>query len=334
MQARWLITGAQGFVGRYLSHLVLLSDPAAMVVGLGRSERLDGYFSHQVTGPKGPTRAPLPPAILASEDERYHYCRCDLADNERLQAILDKFRPEKVIHLASGLRGDRRRDLIDNNIAGTASLLEAAAKVDGYLPKVVLGSTGGVYGEVGPSSLPLNETLPCESVDEYSVTKLAAELLARLIANRKGIKLVIARMFNLVGAGQDERHVAGRIAAELIQQRSQEVADLKLGSLTSTRDFIDVRDAVRALYLLTNRSAEGVFNVGTGRECSIAELLNESIAVYGNEVCIQNNADGRRDIPRHFADISRLRQIGFEPFYSLRSSVESIWDYYLQLWCT
>lgn len=321
MRFTWLVTGAQGFVGRYLPAYILRTCPAESVLGFGRSKPLDGHFSHVISGPDGPVRAPLPDEILlaAGDRDRYHYCLADVTSIGQVQPILERFRPGKIVHLASGLRGDPLKDLLPINVEGTAALLEAIGNVRDYAPKLVMCSSGGVYGQADPEKLPLSESSPCEPVDEYSVTKLAAELMARLWAAKLGIRLVVGRVFNIVGAGQDERHVAGQIARQLCRLRSGERRPLELGSLDSTRDFIDVRDVAQALVALANdEQAEGLFNIGTGVECAIKELLRNFLAVARIDVAIEQKQNIQVGVPRHYADTNRLRQIGFARLFSRR----------------
>ncbi len=335
MRFGWLITGAQGFVGRYVCDYLLRAASEARVVGIGRSVQLAGRFSHSISGPQGPVPAPLPDELsdAALHQDRYRYCRADVTSSAAIQAVLEEFRPDRILHLASGLRGDRRKDLLEINVEGTASLLEAIGRVKNYSPTVVMGSSGGVYGRAAPEKLPLSENVACEPADEYSVTKLTAELMARLWAGRLGIRLIIARIFNIVGAGQDERHVAGQIARQLCMVRSGASRTLQLGHLDCTRDFIDVRDVAQALTALAqDDGAEGIFNVGSGVECAIGELLRNFLAAAGIQVAIDENQDIQPGVPRNYADTTRLRQIGFTPAYSLRDSVDAVWSHYERLW--
>ena len=209
-----LVTGAQGFIGRYVASSILQSKPDGTIVGVGRSKVLCEFFSHQITGPAGPVQARLPSEMQgAFESDRYVYRQADVLDSEKIVAILEEFRPQKIVHLASGLRGDARKSLFESNAEGTARLLEAAGRIEGYAPMIVLGSSGGVYGQASAEELPFAETAPCSPIDEYSISKLSAELLARMLARRFGFRLRIARIFNVVGPGQDERHIAGQLAA-------------------------------------------------------------------------------------------------------------------------
>ena len=330
----WFVTGAQGFIGRYLTAAILTSFPADRAVGVGRSPCLPHSFSHSISGPNGSAAAPLPPDVrIALESSRYCYLPADLLDYERIAALLDRFRPRVIIHLASGLRDDARKTLFAINFEGTGALLEAAASVKNYAPTVVLGSTGGVYGRVPAHELPLSEDRACHPIDEYCISKLAAELLAELLADRFEFDLRIARIFNVIGPGQEERHAAGYMAAELQRVKTGQQTKLRLGPLHTTRDFVDVRDVASALVALAEEKVgRGVFNVGSGRETPMESLLAEFLQVSGMSPEIEQKEARAADIPRHFADVDRVAQLGFRPGITLAASVRAVWDYYEELW--
>src|SRR5436309_900388 len=117
---RYLITGAQGFVGHALTARILDREKDAHIVGMGRSEERPAHFG-----------------------ERYRYRRLSLLETLKLRDLIDEVRPDCVFHLASALHTARERDLVGTNIEGTASLLNALAASDAL---VVLGSSGSVYG--------------------------------------------------------------------------------------------------------------------------------------------------------------------------------------------
>ncbi len=334
MTEKWLITGAQGFIGRYFTAAVLRSGVCSRVAGVGRSERLTDRFCHSISGPDGFAPAPLPADIRAAFDnEQYSYLKADILDTAAMTSLFCELRPDVIVHLASGLRGDARGMLFETNVEGTARLLEAAGTIENYRPMVLLGSSGGVYGNVSSDQLPLKESMPCDPVDEYSVSKLAAEQLARSLARRFGFRLKIARIFNVIGPGQDERHAAGRIAAELKRVQTGEQECLRIGSLTPTRDFMDVRDAAAALCkLAADDLPDGIYNVGSGVETSVEQLLAAFLGASRLQVRIEHAEPRRFDIPRHFADIGRLRNLGYRPCCSLMSSVDSVWNYYNESW--
>lgn len=292
---------------------------------------LQSHFSHTVSGPHGNVRAFLPDEIILRDNDRYRYCGADVRDRDRMLSLLEEFRPAKIIHLASGLRGDRRDDLIHTNVEGTAALLDALGRVHNLSPTFVLGSSGGVYGN--PVEFPLSEISSCDPLDEYSKTKLEAELLARSSAAQQGFRLIIARIFNVLGAGQDERHIAGQIAVQLARSCFSGDRILRLGPIDSTRDFIDVRDTARLLVTLARgERAEGVYNLGSGVESPVSELLGVFLEVVGADVTIESHTGKNTGILRHYADITRLLEQGVKPEYSLRDSVDSVWTYYQRVW--
>ena len=329
----WLVTGAQGFLGRYTVAQILRSDPNAQVVGMGRSPELADSFTHRVTAPSGLVPARFPAGFDLQQTGGYRYLSIDLANSVGVKALLQQIRPEYVIHLATALRGDPLSQLLRSNIEATASLFDAISAISGLSPVVVLGSTGGVYGHLAFSDLPVRESKCPYPADEYAMTKLAAEHVARNCARRYGIRLAVARIFNLLGPAQDERHVAAQIALKLSRSSRANESSVTIGALEATRDFLDVRDAAAALIrLATNPKAAGVVNVASGAECSIQHLLELFLKRAARDVAVQSVSGVPLDVPRHVGDVTLLADFGFKPHFPLKSSVDSIWSYYQDLW--
>src|SRR2546421_4156317 len=115
---RILITGTQGFVGRYLSSCLLGEDPTYQILGIGRSPVQTKYFTHQVNWAHHSILAPLPPGLDESDWVRYRYERADICDCEQLGSLLKDFQPDLIFHLASGLRDDAPLNLCRTNIEG------------------------------------------------------------------------------------------------------------------------------------------------------------------------------------------------------------------------
>jgi GDP-4-dehydro-6-deoxy-D-mannose reductase len=264
VKRRYLITGAQGLVGRYLTAHILDTERDSEVVGIGRSASLDGFFTHAISTPGGQRRAPLPAQLLASLSGRHRYRSMSLLDTPALRELLREVRPHCVFHLASALHTASERELLEANVEGTASLMKAVAGELGSEALVIVGSSGSVYGEA--ASLPVRESDPCNPAEMYGLTKLAAEQVVRIHAARSGFGFVTARIFNVVGPGQSESHVCARLAAQLASLASSRPAALEVGPLDTTRDFIDVRDVAAALLLLAQRGERGgTYNLASGR---------------------------------------------------------------------
>ena len=331
---RVAVTGAQGFVGRYFVSHMLAARPDVSILGFGRSQRSDRTFTHSVRNGAAVIAAPLPAGVQQTlSDERYGYLASDLHDLETLSAALRSFHPEAVVHLASALRDDDASRLVATNIGGSLSLLDAVVQ-SGCTPRViVMGSTGGVYG--APRTLPINEDAACVPVDPYSASKFCAEVMTAISGGAHGLPLLWARLFNIVGPGQDERHVCGRFAAQATAiSRGTAPPVLEAGNLDSTRDIIDVRDVAAALAALIDAGAPGeAYNVATGRETRIAEVLALTLEAAGiaGDVRIDRLPARPGDIPRHVAGVGKLGALGFKATIPIAMAIRDVVGYYMDV---
>ena len=326
-----LVTGAQGFVGRYLVAELLRTDPNRCVVGIGRSPDLSGCFTHAVTRDGQRAAATLPADLAASlASPRYRYQQADLQARGAAKRIVATVRPDTVIHLASARREESAAQLIRGNVLGTQLLIEACG---GLVRRVVVGSSASVYGV--PAELPLRECAACRPADAYAASKLAAEQFACVACAANGVELAIARIFNVVGPGQDERHVCGRLASELAAiARGLRPPRFDVRDLETTRDFVDVRDVASALTALAcHRTAEAVCNVGSGIESSVRDVLQTLITVAGlDDTVVIHAAPGTAGpsalVSRHVADMTHARTVGVVTNHDLRASLTGVYRYY------
>ncbi len=327
-----LITGAQGFIGRYLVQHWLEASPADVIVGLGRSSANAGRFTHTVTVGEESVPAPLtPPLAAAARDGRYQYRAVHLQDREGLEEVLRRHAPAIVVHLAGALRDEPADHLFRSNVIGTENLLEAIA---GIVPaaRVVLGSSG-IIGAIAPGlNLPLADDAVGAPIDLYTVSKTATEQVARITAARRGLHLAIARIFNVVGPGQDERHVCGWLGYQCAARAAGGTRPLRIGPRHTTRDFVDVRDVARALWLIAENGVAGTrYNVGSGRETSIDEIFEYMTRSLPKPLVLDELPPRPGDVERHVADISRIAALGYRPAWELERSLDEIQDYYRTL---
>jgi nucleoside-diphosphate-sugar epimerase len=329
MTRRFLVTGAQGFIGRYFISHLLDCFPQTAVLGIGRSPGQNSTFLHHVTCGDRVVLAPLPEHLRYVD--RYSYIPCELSSTKLTELIRD-FHPTAIIHLAASLRGISEEVIFENNVRCTQGLLDSIHASRAPLTLLLLASSGGVYAT--QQSLPFTETSPVQPVDLYSRSKLAAEDLARSFATQTGIPTAIARIFNVLGPGQDELHFAGRMAgqvAAILVGKSTPV--IWAGPLSATRDYLDVRDVCSALGMLLERELEGLYNVASGIETNTGDLLQLFIQAAGlqSAVEIKQERCGPDPIPRHFASIDRLTKAGFSPRYSIAHIASDMLNYYTRL---
>jgi GDP-4-dehydro-6-deoxy-D-mannose reductase len=281
----------------------------------------------------GRLEAPVPdtlrPALRAG---RYQYAACDLRDRDALEGLLQSFRPEIVIHLAAALRDDPSDVLFRTNVEGTLSLLEAIAGSGIEPPRLLLGSSGAVYGSAANESLPLREDAARIPVDLYAVSKLAMEEAARVATSQSGTLPIVARLFNPIGPGGDERHLTSWLAAQVAAIEAGVLPPVvRVGPLDTTRDFLDIRDMATALERLAREGRPGgIYNVASGAETPTRSILRTMLGFTSMAAEIRVFEGPRRpaDVPRHFADATALRSLEFHPSYDLAASIRDLLNYY------
>ena len=330
MNTTFLVTGAQGFVGRYLVAQLLTQHREARIIGMGRSKRCD-RFTHEVTWNGERIPAPLTAELEASANNpRYTYLQGDIRERAPLCSILAKYQPSIILHLASGLRDDHPNHLFSTNVEGTIALLESVYETLPDINAIVIASSGSVYGL--QKSLPLKEDTLCAPRDFYAASKLAEEHVSRIFAAQKGLPIIWGRIFNIVGPGQDERHVVGKFAAQIAAIAAGIARPrLEIGDLTPTRDFIDVRDVAGSLVALAScGTPHGTYNIARGEEIGIAAILDMLVARAHLENLLELDHLYVRpsDIPRVVADVTLLRSTGYQASVSLTQSLSDALAYY------
>jgi len=202
---------------------------------------------------------------------------CDLScEKERLIATLSSFQPDRVFHLAGRIRGLESELDRDNRLA-SVNVLESVRQ-EAPAARVVLGSSAAVYGEGGTAAAPVTESQAPIPGSTYAISKYAAELEARTYA-KAGLWIAIARMSNPIGPNMNVALLPGTLARQIVEIERGKPPVLTLRDLKPKRDFLSVRDCVRALWCISEAGTPGaVYNVASGVSTAVADL----VALYLN----------------------------------------------------
>lgn len=282
-----LITGASGFVGRHLVHL--LRD----ITGWN----LIGLQAHHGSHLPG-----------------VRQLVCDLRDADLTQRVIERHRPDIIFHLAAQAYVPKAvanpGDTIVNNAVSQVNVLESC-RACGIDPVILVVSSAEVYGEVSPENIPIAESQPFQPRNPYAVSKVTQDMLGLQYHLSYGMKVVRVRPFNHIGPGQNDRFVVSSLARQIAEIEFG-VADpvLLVGNLDAVRDFLDVRDVVKAyVAVATEKFAGDVFNVASGIGVTISEVLNELIGFSSSDVVIRQDPARMRpsDIPILIGDSTKLR---------------------------
>jgi nucleoside-diphosphate-sugar epimerase len=229
-------------------------------------------------------------------------------------ADLQDAAPDALFHMAGLTHAAEAAQFYEANVALSARLLDAAARLS-RPPVIVLAGSAAEYGWVPPEAMPVNEAQFCRPVTDYAISKHAQTLMA-LARAAAGSKVIVARIWNPIGPGMSRRLALGAFAAEIAAMPSGGGA-LHVGNLDVARDFIDVREAARLLVAVARRpQAFGqVVNVCSGRSWQLRTLVDRMIALTGRPIALLVDPGRVRsgEPPALYGDTTRLRQFGLEP---------------------
>ncbi len=299
-----LVTGGSGFVGSWLVRALLEQTSARVVV-------LDNFVNGK--------REFLPAA------ERLVVRQADLTRPAEVLDVVRSTRPEVVFHLAAlhfiPYCNAHPAETLQVNVVGTQHLLDACRVHEPH--KLVAVSTVAVYPvREGPNA----EDSPVGPVDIYGLSKWVTEKLVEQFAAQVGTRCVAARLSNVYGPHETNPHVLPDILEQL--RKGQNV--IGLGNVKPKRDYIYVTDVAQGLLTLAEKSGHSfrVYNVGTGSEYSVEEIVAELARVTGRplEIAVAQQRVRASDRPHLVADTTRMKnEIGWSARYDLASGLAALW---------
>jgi GDP-4-dehydro-6-deoxy-D-mannose reductase len=255
---RVLITGAAGFIGGFL--VKHCAEAGCSPLGLDVRE---------------------PEEMPAGAD----FELCDVRDADRLSNVIERFRPQRIFHMAAQSFPTvsllQPRETMEINAGGTVNLFEAV-RASGTLATVVVACSSAEYGPVASHDLPVRETHALAPLHPYGVSKVAQDLLAAQYFANYSIPSVRIRIFNTTGPGK-QGDVCSDLARRAVEiEMGVRSHILTVGNLTNRRALVDVRDLVRGLWLASEKCAPGeVYNVGGGSIYSVQEMV-EMVRAHAN----------------------------------------------------
>lgn len=262
--------------------------------------------------------------------------RIDLRDKTGLVHAFADAMPDAVIHLAaqSFVPQSFKNPLetYEVNFLGTLNLLQAL-KDSGFSGRMLYVGSGDQYGLVAADVLPLIETHPLKPRNPYAVSKAAAELLCYQWSQTEGLDIVMARPFNHIGPGQSERFAVSDFARQVVEIKlGHRAAEISVGDIDVTRDFTDVRDVVRAYLMLLSEGKSGeTYNVCSGKEIPIREVLEQLLALAGVQANIRQDSARFRSAEqrRVYGSCDKLRAAsGWQPEIPLQQSLVDNLNYW------
>lgn len=276
---RMLITGFSGFVSRHFLNYLVENNLSYEVLGV------------DVNPPKFAMEDYAPTLAMSFE-------QVNLLDKEAVEDMIATFRPDYILHLASfssvAYSWQHPADCFMNNTSIFLNVTEALRKHDLCDCRLLSVGSSEEYGDVKKEELPLQEDMPLVPVNPYAVARVSQEMMAKVLADSFGMQIMLTRSFNHMGPFQDERFVIPSFVRRIldIAESGAKSGEIETGDTSIVRDFVDVRDVVRAYYrlLLDGKSGE-VYNICGEKGVSLAEVVDQIADIVGVSVTTRVNPD-------------------------------------------
>ena len=311
MTMRVLMTGADGFVGLHVEkalHRVCGAETEIIA-----TSRVGGM--HPVFGKMD---------------------ALDVTDAAAVQATIARDDPSHVLHLAAvaaiGAASADPETAWAVHVGGTRNLAHAILD---HAPQCWLLNVGSglIYGDTAKSGQPLDEKALPAPVDDYGVTKAAADLALGALV-RRGLRVIRLRPFNHTGPGQTEAFAIPAFAMQIARIEAGLIEPvLRVGNLDAERDFLDVRDIARAYALTIQRTDDLksglILNVASGIPCRIGDMLQTLLALSRVAITVEHDPARMRasDLPRIIGDATRARELlGWSPEYGIHDTLGAVLD--------
>ncbi len=314
---RFLITGFSGFVSKHFLDFLESKKNIVHVVGIDLHE----------------------PTFIISD---FSFVKCefkklDLLNKSEVEKVISEFKPNYVLHLASyssvAASWKKPVESFTNNTNIFLNLIESIHTLNLDCRILSVGSSEE-YGNVSALDLPLKENHVLKPNSPYAVARVSQEMLSKVYADSYGIDIVMTRSFNHIGAFQKDIFVVSSFAKQLInlKNNASDIKELTTGDTSIVRDFVDVRDVVKAYYLLFKKGKKGeIYNICSGKGISLNEViqimasnLNISVVQNVNTQLVRPN-----DIKIIIGSNEKIKmETGWTTTISIEQSLQDILEYH------
>ncbi|MGQ4809216.1 GDP-6-deoxy-D-mannose reductase [Candidatus Entotheonellaceae bacterium PAL068K] len=264
----------------------------------------------------------------------------ELKDTVSLQDVIDTARPDYVFHLAAQSYPRTSfaspLDTLDTNILGTTRLLDVIRRT-GFDPVIHVCSSSEVFGRVGQDKLPINEECTFHPASPYAISKVGADLIGRYYAEAYGMQVIVTRMFTHTGPRRGDVFAESTFAKQIAMIEQEQMPPVvKTGNLDSLRTWADVRDAVRAYYMLVtvHPIAGEYYNISGSHTCTVGETLEYLLSLATRtDITVETDPQRLRpvDVDLQIPNTTKFqRHTGWKPEIPFEQTMQDLLDYWRQ----
>jgi GDP-mannose 4,6-dehydratase len=325
MKKRVLITGITGMVGSHLADY-LLANTDWDIFGMCRWRSPLDNVEHLID--------------RVNKKDRVYFIDGDLCDYISLQHAVEESMPDYVFHLAAQsfptTSFTSPLQTLDTNIMGTERLLEVLRKRPNIDPVIHVCSSSEVFGRVSKEKLPINEECSFHPASPYAISKAGTDLVGRFHAEAYGQQVVVTRMFTHTGPRRGDVFAESTFAKQIAMIEQGMIPPIvKTGNLNSLRTWSDVRDAVRAYYMLVtiNPIPGEYYNIGGTFSCTVGDMLRHLISISPKKDSINIETEETRirplDADLQVPDTNKFKKhTGWTPQIPFEKTMQDLLDYW------
>jgi GDP-4-dehydro-6-deoxy-D-mannose reductase len=313
---KYLITGFSGFVSKHLLEYLSFSGEPCEIIGISRSQSEPIHYDHL----------------------QIRTYQIDLKNTQLVREIIGSVKPDYIIHLASessvAYSWQNPLESFQNNTNIFLNILESV-RVSHLKCRILSVGSSEEYGIVDPSTLPLTEKHPFNPISPYAVARVSQEMLSKIYVNGFGLDIVITRSFNHIGPGQNANFVVSSFVKQIVQRKVNNISDpMEVGNVNIVRDFLDVRDVVKAYMCLLKMGVSGeVYNVCTGLGYSLEDIITRILKITNANISyfVKSELIRPSDNPIIVGSNLKLKNLGdWKPLISIDESLTDIVKYWEQ----
>lgn len=311
---RALITGITGFAGSHLAEFCLKNNIEVWGIQRWRSrmENIEGIIGD------------------------INLVECDIRDADSVRSALTQAAPNVIFHLAAQsfvpTSWNAPTETLTTNIIGQVNIFEAMRHLGIDCP-IQIACSSEEYGLVYPDEVPIKETNPLRPLSPYAVSKVAQDLMGYQYYESYGIKVLRTRAFNHTGPRRGHVFVTSNFAKQIAEiEAGKKKPVIEVGNLKAKRDFSDVRDIVRAYWLVTQKGKPGeAYNISSGRSISIREMLDILLSQTDKNIEIRQDQARMRpsDVEVLWGDSTKFREAtGWKPEIPLETTLNDLLNWW------
>lgn len=316
MVAKYLITGFSGFVSRYFLEMLESFGEAVSVLGIDINEPDYDFKSFQYV--------------------KCQFSPIDLLNKDEIDNAIYNFQPNYILHLASfssvAYSWKNPVASFTNNTTIFLNLLEQV-KMLGLDCRIISVGSSEEYGDVSEADIPLKENAFLNPVSPYAVARVSQELLSKVYVNGYDLDIVLTRSFNHIGPRQKDIFVISSFVKKIIEIKHKKAEPkITTGNLDIIRDFLDVRDVVRAYYDILHNGRKGeIYNICSGEGTSLRKIITMISDIVGVDIetITDPNLVRPNDNKIIIGDNTKIKsEINWKPEISLERSLGDIVKYW------